>query len=194
MIAAATGRYDDYRLDELPRALQRNSLDYYYLSIYPSLAEMRAFAPGDEPAYPATIANAYIHVPFCSGVCDFCSYYLVAVNPRRRAAIGRYLEHSRIFYFANNGAPLFYIGSADWMRRNLSSRVEAAVSIDDPRLQEYVWLILQNSLNDSRQAWEMLPDGRYRQRLPSVGSNALEAGGVQNYLMQHTRMTSTLAG
>ncbi len=92
LIAAATGRYDDYRLAELPRALQRNSLDYYYLSIYPSLAEMRPFAPGDEPSYPATIANAYIHVPFCSGVCDFCSYYLVAVSPQRRAAVGRYLE------------------------------------------------------------------------------------------------------
>ncbi len=92
LIAAAISRYDAFRLDELPRALQRNSLDYYYLSIYPSLTEMRAFAPGDEPAYPAAVANAYIHVPFCSGVCDFCSYYLVAVSPQRLAAIGRYLE------------------------------------------------------------------------------------------------------
>ncbi len=92
MIAAAAGRYDAFRLDELPRALQRNSLDYYYLSIYPSLLEMRAFTPGDEPAYPAAITNAYVHIPFCSGICDFCSYYLVAVSPQRRAAIGRYLE------------------------------------------------------------------------------------------------------
>lgn len=88
----ATRLYDEYRLDELPRALQRNSLDYYYLSIYPSLSEMQPLAPDDVPPYPVTIANAYIHIPFCSGVCDFCSYYLVAVNPRRRAAIARYLE------------------------------------------------------------------------------------------------------
>lgn len=118
----------------------------------------------------------------------------ISENIRVISIIGRYLEHSRIFYFGNNGAPLYYIGSADWMRRNLSARVEAAAPIEDPRLQEYLWMILQSSLNDYRQAWEMLPDGRYRQRQPSVGSSALEAGGVHNYLMQHTRMTSTLGG
>jgi len=118
----------------------------------------------------------------------------ISENIRVISIIGRYLEHSRIFYFANNGAPLYYIGSADWMRRNLSARVEAAVLIEDPRLQEYLHMILQNSLDDQRHAWELQPDGRYRQRQPSVGNSALEAGGVQYYLMQHTRMTSTLAG
>lgn len=93
LIRAAGALYDEYRLDELPLALRRNSLDYYYLSIYPSLSEMRLLAPGEAPPYPATVNNTYIHVPFCSGVCDFCSYYLVAINPRRRAAIDRYLEH-----------------------------------------------------------------------------------------------------
>jgi oxygen-independent coproporphyrinogen-3 oxidase len=93
LLTAAERLYDAYRLDDLPRALQRNSLDYYYLSIYPSLAEMRPIDPADAPPYPAAVANAYIHIPFCSGVCDFCSYYLVAVNPKRRAAIARYLEH-----------------------------------------------------------------------------------------------------
>ena len=92
LTAQATRLYDEYRLDELPRALQRNSLDYYYLSIYPSLSEMRPLDLADVPPYPTTTTNAYIHIPFCSGVCDFCSYYLVAVNPRRRAAIARYLE------------------------------------------------------------------------------------------------------
>lgn len=118
----------------------------------------------------------------------------ISENIRVISIIGRYLEHSRIFYFANNGEPLYYISSADWMRRNLSSRVEAAALIEDPRLQEYLLMVLQNSLNDYRQAWELMPDGRYRQRQPSVGNSALEAGGVQNYLMQHTRMTSTTAG
>lgn len=118
----------------------------------------------------------------------------ISENIRVISIIGRYLEHSRIFYFANNGAPRYYISSADCMRRNLSSRIETAVPIEDPRLQEYLQMILHSSLNDHRHAWELLPDGRYRQRQPSVGSNALEAGGVQNYLMQHTRMTSTLLG
>ncbi len=118
----------------------------------------------------------------------------VSDNIRVLSIIGRYLEHARIYYFANAGEPLCYIGSADWMRRNLSSRVEAAALIEDPRLQEYLSMILQNSLDDHRHGWELQPDGRYRQRQPSVGCNALEAGGIQNYLMQHTRMTSVQAG
>jgi polyphosphate kinase len=118
----------------------------------------------------------------------------VSDNIRVMSIIGRFLEHSRIFYFHNGGTPHYYIGSADWMRRNLSSRVEAAVPIDDPRLQEYLWFILQSSLEDHRQAWEMLPDGRYRQRLPWSGSTTLEAGGVQAYFMQYSRMTAPSAG
>ncbi len=95
-LAAESARlYDHYRLDNLPSALRRNSLDYYYLSIYPSLSEMRPLGPGDLPPYLERFSSAYVHIPFCSGVCDFCSYYLVAVNPRRRAAITRYLDHAR---------------------------------------------------------------------------------------------------
>ena len=92
LIAEAEALYDAYQLDALPPALCRNSLDYYYLSIYPSLAEMRPLAEGDAPPYPATVGNAYVHIPFCSGVCDFCSYYLVAISPQRRASVARYLE------------------------------------------------------------------------------------------------------
>ena len=118
----------------------------------------------------------------------------VSDNIRVISIIGRFLEHSRIFYFHNDGAPQYYIGSADWMRRNLSSRVEAATPIEDPRLQEYLWFILQSSLQDHRQAWEIMPDGRYRQRLPWLGSTTLESGGVQAYLMQYTRMTAPTGG
>ena len=57
----------------------------------------------------------------------------VSDNIRIIAIIGRFLEHSRIFYFHNDGAPHYYIGSADWMRRNLSNRVEATTPIEDPR-------------------------------------------------------------
>jgi polyphosphate kinase len=118
----------------------------------------------------------------------------VSDNIRVLSIIGRFLEHPRIFYFHNDGAPAYYLGSADWMRRNLSARVEAAVPIEDPRLQEYLWFILQSSLEDHRQAWEMLPDGRYRQRLPGPGSTTLQSGGVQIYFMQYTRMTAPTVG
>ena len=71
LITDASRLYDNYQLDDLPPALRRNSLDYYYLSIYPSLAEMRPLGEGHAPPYPATVRNAYVHIPSCSGVCDF---------------------------------------------------------------------------------------------------------------------------
>ncbi|MBL7544208.1 MAG: polyphosphate kinase 1 [Bdellovibrionaceae bacterium] len=82
--------------------------------------------------------------------------------------IGRFLEHSRVFYFRNGAAdPLdgdFFIGSADWMYRNLHTRVEAIVPITDRSSKEKLWEVLQISLVDGRQAWDMSPDGKYTQR------------------------------
>lgn len=80
------------------------------------------------------------------------------------SVIGRFLEHHRIFYFANAGEPDYFMGSADWMQRNLDNRVEAIVPVTDPQLQVQLHEILSICLNDYRNAWEMRPDGRYRQR------------------------------
>jgi polyphosphate kinase len=89
---------------------------------------------------------------------------------RVMSVIGRFLEHSRIFYFQNGAKdPLegeFYIGSADWMYRNLEGRVEAVVAIEDPVLREKLWAILMIMLKDRRQGWDMQPDGSYVQRTP----------------------------
>ena len=83
-----------------------------------------------------------------------------------RSIIGRFLEHSRIFYFANGeDDPLdgeFYIGSADWMYRNLSRRVEAATPVEDPRAARAAVGNPAGVSADRRQAWEMQPDGTYR--------------------------------
>lgn len=84
--------------------------------------------------------------------------------------VGRYLEHSRIFYFHNNGAEEIFIGSADWMTRNLDRRVEAVVPIEDPELIKDVQEILGIMLADNRQAWELKPDGHYVQRRSSPGT------------------------
>lgn len=112
----------------------------------------------------------------------------VSENIRVISIIGRFLEHARIYYFENSGDPLYYIGSADWMQRNLSSRVEAITPVTEPRLCEQLNAILQLSLNDYRQAWEMLPDGRYRQRCAPAGETALiYTHGVQVTLMQQAR-------
>lgn len=92
-------------------------------------------------------------------------------NIRVISIIGRFLEHSRIFYFRNGQAdPLdgdFFIGSADWMYRNLHARVEAVTPIYERSLKEKLWEILQTCLTDGRQAWEMKSDGTYEQRRDS---------------------------
>jgi len=113
-------------------------------------------------------------------------------NVRVRSIIGRFLEHSRIFYFANGEEdPLageFYLGSADWMMRNLSQRVEAATPINDRPLRERLWEILQACLQDSRQAWVMGADGTYRQQqVPADDDNGPASLGAQAWLMELTR-------
>jgi len=80
--------------------------------------------------------------------------------------IGRFLEHSRIFYFHNNGEEEIYIGSADWMTRNLSRRVEAVTPIGSPEMFRDLQEILGVMLADNRKAWELQSDGAYIQRKP----------------------------
>ena len=93
----------------------------------------------------------------------------VSENIRVTSVIGRFLEHSRLFYFYNGGEELFYIGSADWMPRNLDRRVEALVPIEAPALQSELADLVEICLNDNRQSWLMQPDGMYVQRRPEEG-------------------------
>ncbi|MEO0495073.1 MAG: polyphosphate kinase 1 [Actinomycetota bacterium] len=86
---------------------------------------------------------------------------------RVRSIVGRYLEHSRVFHFANGngpGEPVTYIGSADLMSRNLNRRVEALVRLDDPRTQQRVGEIIDVLLNDDRLAWTLAGDGVWTKR------------------------------
>ena len=80
--------------------------------------------------------------------------------------VGRFLEHARIFYFHNNGDEEYYIGSADLMRRNLEHRVELVAPVEDANLRQDLRIILDTQLEDQRSAWDMQPDGTYRQRTP----------------------------
>jgi polyphosphate kinase len=109
-------------------------------------------------------------------------------NIRIRSILGRFLEHSRIYWFqAGADDPLagsFFIGSADWMERNLSHRVEAITPIEDRRLRERLWEILEIMLRDQVQAWEMQPDGSYVRRTPPAGPGTL---GTHQALMERTR-------
>jgi polyphosphate kinase len=83
--------------------------------------------------------------------------------------VGRYLEHSRIFYFQNDGQEEIYLGSADWMPRNLDRRVEAITPVEDSELAKDLQEILSIMLADNRQAWELQADGSYVQRQPNEG-------------------------
>ena len=80
--------------------------------------------------------------------------------------VGRFLEHSRIFYFENAGDPEWYIGSADWMTRNLDHRVEAVTPVTDVSLRRQLRFILETSLVDNRRRWVMDSDGEYTQVTP----------------------------
>ena len=86
----------------------------------------------------------------------------ISSNIRVRSIVGRFLEHSRIFYFGHNGKEEIYIGSADWMYRNLSRRVEVLVPIKDPRIGDYLKnVVLHAYLKDNVNARELRPDGSY---------------------------------
>ena len=107
---------------------------------------------------------------------------------RIRSIIGRFLEHSRIFYFANgardprNGD--FYIGSGDWMERNLSWRVEVVAPVVAPALRQRLWEILEINLNDRRQAWMMTASGEYQRLQPDPDGHGPALDGTQSTLMR----------
>jgi polyphosphate kinase len=106
---------------------------------------------------------------------------------RVRSIIGRFLEHSRIFHFAageeNPAAGEFYIGSADWMHRNLSGRVEVVTPICAPALKERLWEVLDICLRDSRQAWILHSDGSYELADRDGAGEGPESLGTHQTLM-----------
>ncbi|MGE4240414.1 polyphosphate kinase 1 [Ramlibacter sp.] len=106
-------------------------------------------------------------------------------NIRVRSIIGRFLEHSRVFYFRAAGEEQLYLSSADWMNRNMLRRVELAWPVNDPHLrQRIVDECLVAYLHDDRDAWELQADGSYRLCKPADGANGGSGHGAQAALMQ----------
>jgi polyphosphate kinase len=110
---------------------------------------------------------------------------------RIRSVIGRFLEHSRIFYFAaGHEDPLdgdFFIGSADWMSRNLSARVEVVTPVAARSARERLWEILDVLQKDRRQAWQMDAEGHYTQCRPEAPGDGPESLGTHQALINLTR-------
>jgi polyphosphate kinase len=87
-------------------------------------------------------------------------------NIRVFSTLGRFLEHSRVWRFENGGNPEFFIGSADWMQRNLNRRMETVTPVSDSQLKQELEQALQVYENDNCSAWDMRPDGKYVKRRP----------------------------
>ena len=104
-------------------------------------------------------------------------------NIRVISILGRFLEHTRIYYFGNHGAPEIYIGSADWMSRNLNDRVEAILQVENSQHKDRLTDILELALNDPRSAWTLDETGRYTQRVPSSPNES----GLQELLIKRAR-------
>lgn len=107
----------------------------------------------------------------CRGICSLRPGLPgISDNIRVTSIVDRFLEHSRIFYFGNGGDPQVYIGSADWMDRNLSRRVEVVWPIEQPDLKErLINEILATSFADNVKSRQLMPDGGYRRIEPDNG-------------------------
>jgi polyphosphate kinase len=111
---------------------------------------------------------------------------------RVTSVVGRFLEHSRIYEFLNDGGdPRVYIASADWMTRNLDRRVEQAVPVLDPRLRARVRELLDHSLRDNCKARRILPDGGYERVVPSAGEEPFDS---QEFLRSRARQQTAESG
>lgn len=102
----------------------------------------------------------------------------VSENITVRSIIGRFLEHTRVFYFENNGDPRVYLSSADWMNRNFFDRVETCVPIRDEHLRERICQELEMYLSDNCQSWLLGQDGRYQQLALSKGARQSAQEGL----------------
>jgi len=114
-------------------------------------------------------------------------------NIRVISIVGHFLEHARLFYFQNGGDEEYFISSADCMSRNLDSRVEILAPIEGPELRREMRFFLDVQLGDSRNAWEMQPDGSYIQRRPvadaqATGSQEQLSARAEKRLREVTRL------
>lgn len=114
-----------------------------------------------EALYDASAAGVEIDLIVRGICCLRAGIPGLSENIRVRSIVGTFLEHSRIFYFSNNGSPEYYMGSADWMPRNLDKRVEILFPVEDPVLQEEIHNILDIQLADTKKAHLLMPDGTY---------------------------------
>ncbi|WP_324756952.1 polyphosphate kinase 1 [Haloarcula montana] len=150
-----------------------------------------------EELYRASMAGVEIDL-IVRDICRLRPELAVSQNIAVHSVVGRFLEHSRIFYFRNGapapgetvdggGEPEYYIGSADWMTRNLDSRVEAVTPVENPEIRRQLKFVLELLLSDNRKRWTMNEDGSYDQQYPDDGEPVVN---VQVILMREALKAS----
>ncbi len=138
--------------------------------------------------YRASQAGVKIDIN-CRGICALRPGIPgVSENIRVTSVVDRFLEHSRIYYFGNAGKPEVYIGSADWMDRNLSRRVESIWPVEQPDLKvRLIEEILATTLSDNVKARELQSDGTYRRLVPAAGEEPIRS---QNRFLELAAMNA----
>ena len=124
--------------------------------------------------YEASAAGVQIDLVVRGICCLKVGIPKISENIRVRSIVGNFLEHSRIFYFYNDGHEEIYMGSADWMPRNLDRRVEIVFPVEEEELKEKAKHILDVQLSDTLKAHRLLEDGTY-QKVDRRGKEAIEA-------------------
>jgi polyphosphate kinase len=110
------------------------------------------------------------------GVCQLCPGVKdLSENIRVRSIIGRFLEHHRVFYFENDGAPEIFCSSADWMQRNMFHRVEICFPIRQKKIRDRIIEDLLLYLADNTHAWILQQDGTYQPTQPEAGQESYDA-------------------
>ena len=120
-----------------------------------------------EKLYEASCADVTIDLVVRGICCLRPKVPDLSENIRVISIVGRFLEHSRIFYFENAGQPRVFLSSADWMPRNFYRRIELAFPIETPALRDQIINdVIPAFLNDRVKARELQPDGTYRRLTP----------------------------
>ncbi len=112
--------------------------------------------------YQASMAGVKIEL-IVRGICSLRPGVKgLSENIRVRSIVGRFLEHTRIFYFLNGGGDDYYISSADWMERNLNKRIELLIPVENKRCKNKLKELLEITMKDTAKARELMPDGKYQ--------------------------------
>ncbi|MEN6295172.1 MAG: polyphosphate kinase 1 [Chloroherpetonaceae bacterium] len=125
--------------------------------------------------YEASMAGVKIQLLVRGVCCLRPGMPEISENIEVRSILGRFLEHSRIFYFKNGGEEEFYLSSADWMSRNLHNRVEVMFPIYHKNLRNTLWNTLNTYWKDNTKSWRLNPDGTYTKLTPQEGEKSFIA-------------------